>query len=118
LRLAGGQILMLERAHLQYALVPNLLEQDLSGSLYDLLSQTYRLEFAIGEECVEAIVANSRLAKTLQIKVGEPVLYSQRTVFTSNQTALEYTERFGRADKCSFRVVLSGNNAQIRFKET
>jgi GntR family transcriptional regulator len=116
LRLANQEPLMLERAHLNYALVPNILEQNLKGSLYEILTKTYRLEFALGEETVEAIIANSRLAKSLEIKTGEPVLYTQRTVFTADRTALEYTERFGRADKCSFKVALAGNNTQIQFK--
>ena len=50
LRLAGGAPLMLERAHLNYALTPGLLERDLTGSLYDLLTSVYRLKFARGEE--------------------------------------------------------------------
>jgi GntR family transcriptional regulator len=115
LRLAGGEPLMLERAHLNYGLVPNILEHNLRGSLYDILTKTYRLEFALGEETVEAIIANSRLAKSLEIKPNDPVLHTQRTVFTADGTALEYTERFGRADKCSFKVALSGNNTQIQL---
>jgi GntR family transcriptional regulator len=116
LRLVGDEVLMLERAHLNYALVPNILEQNLKGSLYEILTKTYRLEFALGEETVEAMLANRRLAKLLDLGVGDPVLYTKRTVFIGDGTALEYTERFGRADKCSFRVALSGDNTQISLK--
>jgi GntR family transcriptional regulator len=115
LRLANNQPLMLERAHLNYGLVPNILEHNLRGSLYQILTQTYRLDFALGEETVQAMLANNRLAKLLALEVGEPVLYTKRTVFISDGTALEYTERFGRADKCSFKVALSGNNTQIQL---
>jgi GntR family transcriptional regulator len=117
LRLAGGAPLMLERAHLNYALTPGLLERDLGGSLYDLLTHTYRLKFARGEETVEAILATGKLARALKLEAGEPLLYTQRTVFTDEGTALEYTERFGRADRCSFRVALEGDNTQIQFKD-
>jgi GntR family transcriptional regulator len=117
LRLANDAPIMLERAHLNYALVPGLLEQNLRGSLYELLTRTYRLKFARGEETVEAIVADSKLARVLELKRGEPLLYTQRTVFTNDGAVLEFTERFGRADRCSFRVVLEGDNTQIHFKE-
>lgn len=117
LRLAGGAPLMLERAHLNYALTPGVLERDLTGSLYDLLTNVYRLKFARGEETVEAMLANAKLARVLELERGEPLLYTRRTVFTDDGASLEYTERFGRADRCSFRVVLEGDNTQIHFKD-
>src|SRR5690606_5008778 len=55
LRLANGEPLMLERAHLNYNLTPGLLEHDLSGSLYEILTRVYRLRFARGEEIIQAI---------------------------------------------------------------
>jgi GntR family transcriptional regulator len=117
LRLANDAPLMLERAHLNYNLVPGLLEHNLRGSLYDLLTNTYRLKFARGEETVEAIVADAKLARVLEMKRGEPLLYTQRTVFSDDGAVLEFTERFGRGDRCSFRVALEGDNTQIYFKE-
>lgn len=116
LRLVGDEALMLERAHLNYALTPGLLERDLAGSLYETLTRAYRLHFATGEETVEAITADPRLAKLLGIKRGAPVLYTQRTVTTDTGAFLEFTERFGRADKCSFRVTLEGDNTRIGLK--
>jgi GntR family transcriptional regulator len=116
LRLADDEPLMLERAHLNYALTPGLLERDLTGSLYETLTRAYRLHFATGDETVEAITADPKLAKTLGIKRGAPVLYTQRTVTTDSGAFLEFTERFGRADKCSFRVTLEGDNTRIGLK--
>jgi GntR family transcriptional regulator len=117
LRLGDGQPLMLERAHVNYALTPGLLEHDLSKSLYETLHTAYRLQFARGDETVEAIMADAKLAKVLSLKPGAPVLYTQRTVTTDAGAFLEFTERYGRADKCSFRVTLDGDNTQIAVKE-
>ena len=117
LRLANGEPLMLERSHLNYALTPGLLEHNLTGSLYELLHQTYRLVFATGVERIEAISAEPWLAKLLELKRSTPVLYTERTVITDNGMGLEFTQRYGRADKCSFRVQLAGDNAQIAIKE-
>jgi GntR family transcriptional regulator len=117
LRLANGQPMMLERSHLNYALTPGLLEHGLTGSLYELLHQTYRLTFATGVERIEAIVAEPWLAKLLELKRGIPLLYTERTVITDSGAGLEFTQRYGRADKCSFKVQLAGDNAQIAIKE-
>ncbi|WP_051303876.1 GntR family transcriptional regulator [Calidithermus chliarophilus] len=118
LRLADGEPLMLERAHLNYALTPGLLEHDLSGSLYDLLTHTYRLRFARGEETIQAVKAEPWLAKALGIPRGAVVLFTQRTVTTDTGAVLEHTERYGRADRCSFRVSLEGDNTQITLRES
>ncbi len=117
LRLADGIPVMLERSHLNYSLTPGLLERDLSGSLYELLHNVYRLSFATGEESLEAITAEPWLAKALDIKRGAPVLYTERTVVADTGVMLEFTQRYGRADKCSFRVTLQGDNTQITVKE-
>lgn len=117
LRLGDGVPLMLERSHINYALTPGLLERDLSGSLYEVLHGAYRLNFATGQESLEAVTAEPWLAKLLGIKRGAPVLYTERTVITDNGLALEFTQRYGRADKCSFRVTLQGDNTQITVKE-
>lgn len=117
LRLADGIPMMLEVSHLNYALTPGLLERNLEGSLYEILHTAYRLRFATGQESIEAIVAEPWLAKLLQIKRKVPILYTERTVLTDTGAALEFTQRYGRADKCSFRVMLQGDNAQIALKE-
>ena len=117
LRLADGQALMLEKAHLNYALVPGILERDLSGSLYELLHSTYRLQFAQGSESVQAILPEPWLSKAIGLPRNTPVLYTERIVSTIDGTPLEYTQRYGRADKCSFRVNLQGDNANFAVKE-
>lgn len=116
LRLAGGEPLMLERSHLNYALTPGLLERDLNGSLYELLHIAYRLNFATGSESIEAMLSEPWLAKALSLRRGSPVLYTERTVLTEGGVALEFTQRYGRADRCSFRVALAGDNAQVAVK--
>jgi GntR family transcriptional regulator len=117
LRLANGQAIMLEKAHINYTLVPGILERNLTGSLYELLHGTYRLQFAQGQETVEAILPEPWLSKALTLPRNTPVLYTERTVSTVDGIPLEYTQRYGRADKCSFRVNLEGDNANFTFKE-
>ena len=117
LRIADGLPLMVERSHLNYTLVPGILEKNLEGSLYELLHSAYRLQFAQGVESLEALTAEPWLAKLLGIKRGSPVLYTERTVYTDTGVTLEFTQRYGRADKCSFRVTLHGDNTQITVKE-
>lgn len=117
LRLVGGVALMLERSYLNYGMTPKLLEHDLSDSLYKLLTQVYRLRLSKGEESLEVIKADRSTAKLLGIQAAEPLFYTQRLVCNEQNLPVEYAERYARADKCRFKVVLSGDNADFIVKE-
>lgn len=118
LRSVNGEPLLLESSHLDAAQVPGIVEADLSGSLYDTLRDTYRIVLTSGEETFEARLADADTARALAIKEGDPVLYTERTVRTDKGVTIEFTRRFARADKASFRVRLSGSDTQINWKDT
>lgn len=113
LRLIDGQPAMVERVHFSAALVPGLLEEDLTGSLYDLLRQRYGLPPASGSETIIAVSAEHRLANLLGVPAGAPLLATTRSTRTSDGTRLEYTLRHARGDLCSFVVQL--HDAQSGF---
>ncbi|RUT30231.1 GntR family transcriptional regulator [Arsenicitalea aurantiaca] len=115
-RLVNADPLLYEISAINEALAPDLLEQDLSGSLYALLGRRYRLVLAHGEETLEAVAADRDLARHLDIPEGSPLVYTERTVSTDRGQAVEFTRRWGRGDKSSFRVTLSGGNTQITRK--
>ncbi len=117
IRLADEEPLMLERSHLNYRFVPKLLEHDLSRSLYELLTEHYRLKLSMGEESLEGIEASASLAKKLNIKKGDAVLYTERLVMDNWGNLLEFAQRYARADKCKFRVTLGGDTADFALKE-
>jgi GntR family transcriptional regulator len=117
-RLADGEPLMVERSHLNYALTPKLLAQDLTGSLYWLLTEVYRLNLAAGEESIEIVAAEPWLARALKVTRGAPLLYTERVVRDEAGQPIEFAQRFARADKCRFRVSLAGDAAHFTLKET
>ncbi len=112
-RLADDEPLMLERSFLNYRFVPKLLEHDLSGSLYELLTVHYRLELSAGEESIEVLAADAALGEKLNIDVGDAVLYTERLVTDGEGHLLEFAQRYARADKCKFRVTLTGHTADF-----
>lgn len=115
-RLANGEPLMVERSHVNHALAPGLLEHDLSGSLYHLLTKTYRLNLAAGEERVEVVGADAWLAGVLGIDEGDAILYTERVVRTPDGTPVEFAQRSARADRCAFRVELRGSHADFTLR--
>lgn len=115
-RLADGEPLMLERSHLNYRFVPKLLDHDLSGSLYALLTEHYRLKLSMGEESLEGVEASTSLAKQLNLKKGDAVLYTERLVMNDKGHRIEFAQRYARADKCKFRLTLAGDTADFALK--
>jgi GntR family transcriptional regulator len=113
LRRLDGEPCMVERAHLPLDLVPGLLEQDLTGSLYDLLRLRYGLEPALGSESIVAVNADHRLARLLDTPVAAALLATSRSTRTTNGTPLEYTLRHARGDRCAFLVEFDSSSAMV-----
>lgn len=78
-RLADGEPVALERMLLPAELFPNLLEQPLEGSLYELMRERYGVVPARVTERVEPALADDDDAAALEIKPGAAVFRVERT---------------------------------------
>lgn len=116
-RLVDGEPLLFEISHINESLVPGLVTLELSGSLYDTLVNHYRLVLASGEETIEAVAADAAIAALLDVPEGSPTVYTERTVVTDKGQTIEFTQRWGRGDKSSFRVQLAAGNTLITRKD-
>lgn len=106
LRSANGVPLALERSWLPARLVPGLLEQRLSGSLYALLSRRYQLHLHSAVERLEPVTAAGQDATTLGVAEGVPLMLVRRTAVTEGGDTVEYARDLFRADLVSFVVRL------------
>ncbi|MFC4008898.1 GntR family transcriptional regulator [Nonomuraea purpurea] len=107
LRLLDGVPCMVESAHLPVELVPGILDEDLTGSLYDLLRTKYGLTPASGRETIGAVNADYRLAELLRVPMAAALLATARSTCTESGIALEYTIRHARGDLTVFSVELN-----------
>jgi GntR family transcriptional regulator len=111
LRLIDGEPCMVERAHMPERNAPGLLDDDLSGSLYDLLSSQYGIEPATGSESVVAVNADHHLASLLGVPTASALLATVRMTTTRDGTPFEYTLRHARGDLLAFTVALDYGGA-------
>ena len=107
MRLLDDEPCMIESAHLPVGLVPGILDEDLTGSLYDLLRVEYGLTPADGREMIGAVNADLRLAGLLNVPVAAALLVTTRTTATESGQPLEYTIRHARGDLTTFSVELN-----------
>jgi GntR family transcriptional regulator len=68
-------------------------------SLYRVLEERWDMRIELGHRSLEAIKAKGMLARLLQIRSGEPVLYIESVGRDASGRALEYFQAWHRADR-------------------
>lgn len=108
LRMASGEPVAVETAHLSEKLCRGILNEDLSNqSLYQLLAQKYHVTPTRAEQQLEAVPCPTGEAKLLGIAKGRPVLRLYRTTYSQNDDPFETVESYYRGDKYVFYAELS-----------
>lgn len=98
LRCADGRPMAYEVGCYPLSRLPDLMEQDLTGSMYELLLQRYRRQPDAGEQLLSAESATAPLARRLEVDTGAPVLVFQRTALSRGEP-IEHTTSWYRADR-------------------
>lgn len=102
LRLADGNPVMLEtnRFPMKYAA---LLSEDLTGSLYHLLSKQ-GVEAASGVHEISLCYATAQQAKLLDVEVGAALLQLNQVIFDQHGAPLHTSHQVIRGDRFTFRI--------------
>lgn len=106
LRLADDAPMCLENVHLPASRVPGLLEADLSGSLYRLLSERYQVEIHRAEQVVRAVDLDETRALLLGVPVGGAGLHVERVGLDQRDRPVEATTTTYRADRYEVRFTV------------
>jgi GntR family transcriptional regulator len=102
-RSGGGEPLALEDSWLPAARFPGLLDQDLTGSLYALMTG-YGLAPVSATELLEPVAARSFEAAALGVAEGAPLMLVERTSYAADGTAVEYAHDRHRGDRSRFVI--------------
>lgn len=95
-----------ERVHLPAAPFPRLLDQDLRGSLYQLLAGRYRTVLANAEQRIAATTLNRRHADLLGVPARSPALDVRRCGIDARGRIVEYGRSLYRADRYDFEMTI------------
>ncbi len=108
LRLADEEPMAIEASHLCFAGCSALAHEDLSGSLYALLSQRYGLAPTRARQRLSAGAGDRQESGLLGIRRGAPVLRLERVTYDQNDRPFEYTQSTYRGDRYVFDAELVG----------
>lgn len=106
LRMADGEPMCLEVCSLAAQSVPGLEDLDLTGSLYELLSERYGVAPTRAEQLVEATVLDEEDAELLTVAPFSPALRATRISYDSRGGPVEYCVTTYRADRYSLRFAV------------
>jgi len=78
--------------------------EDYSNSLYTILEEKHSVVPAYSEEELDAIEADDKIAKILQIEKKKPVLFRKRLVLDSRERPIEFNIGYYRSDKFKYSI--------------
>jgi len=111
LRCANNEPIILETSYIPYYLCYGIEKYDFSTvSLYNILTNYYKLHLYHAVETIEAILISSENAKRLKCKAKEPGFKIERISYLETGYVFEFTTSITRADKCIFILDLYRNN--------
>ena len=107
LRFIDDEPIVLVTTYLPYELCSELANSDLSNqSLYAVLEKEFGLELSHGRRTIEAVPANKREARLLQVDEYDPLILLDSVTYLKDDTPIEYYHAVHRGDKSRFEVEL------------
>ena len=104
LRRSDNEVVALETTFYREDLVPGFLDQDLTGSLWDVLNHEYGIRLKRSEAKLQVLPMVSVTAKDLQVREGSECLHLSRRTFDESDRCIEYAEDVYRADRVSLVI--------------
>lgn len=104
LRLADGQPMCLETVHLPAGLVDGLAEEDLTGSLYELLESRCGIRLVEADQTISATVLTEHQASLLSRPVLSPALEVRRISYDWQHSPVEHAVTVYLVDRYEIRM--------------
>lgn len=99
IRLANGSPISLESACFPVDRFPGLLDQQLGGSLYEVIEEFYGVKPIEAIEKIEVKISENYESKILGVDIGVPLFVITRTTVDSEGVAFEYSIDLFRSDR-------------------
>jgi GntR family transcriptional regulator len=105
LRFVDHEPMLVSTTYVPYGLCPDLATEDLTEcSLYALLRDRYGLAIARGERRLEAVAADSREARLLDVALGSPLLLLDSVAYAADDRPFEHSVALQRGDRTTVEV--------------
>jgi GntR family transcriptional regulator len=104
---AGNNIpLIYEVSHLPYDVFDGILDMDLTGSMYKIITTHFNVGLARCKQTISAVNLNRKIAKILKVPEYSAGIFMQSITFDENSIPIEVLYSYHRGDKYVFEVEL------------
>lgn len=107
LRRGGDMAMCLEEAFVVQSVAPGLLDHDLTGSLYEILTTQYGIVIASAVQTLTATVLDEREAELLAVAPQSPAMRILRVAMDQDGNSVELASSLYRGDQYSFEHTLA-----------
>lgn len=106
LRTGDGVPFIYEESYLPYHMFRDILERDLTGSMYQLITEHFNIVLARSEQTIQAVNLTGKTAKHLHLPENSAGIFMESVTFDANNIPVEVLCSFYRGDKYIFEVEL------------
>ncbi|MBT2292171.1 GntR family transcriptional regulator [Paenibacillus albidus] len=105
IRYAGERPLMLENNYYPYDAFSFLMEENLEGSVYELLRNRYDIDpNQPGETVLQITLADEHQAKLLEIPIGQPLFYMNTIIYDQDGKPVHVGKQYIIGDRYQFTI--------------
>jgi GntR family transcriptional regulator len=107
--------LIYEESYLPGKIYKNVLDMDLTGSMYKILSQSFSTVLARCEQSIRAVNISGNIAKLFNLPKNTAGLYMESVTYNENNIPVEVLCSYYRGDKYIFEVELGRYHIKNSF---
>ena len=101
-----------EESYLPYDLFKGILEMDLTGSMYKLISEQFNIVLARCQQTISAVNLNAKIAKILQLSKNAAGIFMESLTFDENSIPVEVLYSYHRGDTYKLEIELGRYHAK------
>jgi GntR family transcriptional regulator len=117
-RSGDGVPYIYEESYLPYDLFRGILDMDLSGSMYKIISEHFNVVLARCIQTISAVNLNPQIAKILKLPINSAGIFMESLTFDENSLPIEMLYSYHRGDKYKLEIELGryhGNADKIKL---
>ena len=121
-RAGDGVPYIYEESHLPYDLFKGILDMDLSGSMYKIISEDFDVVLARSKQTISAVNLEPKIARILELPANAAGFFMESLTFDENSIPIEVLYSYHRGDKYKLEIELGRyhdtSNKVMLFAET
>lgn len=108
LRFGNGTPMLLETRYINLGLCPDIIDTDLTGSLYEIYENRYGIKLFKAKQHLRITFLKEKEAKLLECELGAPSFFVTGVTYSDREEPVEYEESLYRGDEYDFFVEVGG----------